>query len=122
MQTTHDDEDGEWKPGPISLMMDDFHAYTDAIRTAHEGPEKEAELLAKVKAQYPDIEWDKDAGPVDEHIPEDDEQQYDESTVDRIHGRASSVSPACLLVRTSHPTVPLPFLLPPLRHSHCECL
>jgi len=86
MQTTHDDEDGEWKPGPISLMMDDFHAYTDAIRTAHEGPEKEAELLAKVKAQYPDIEWDKDAGPVDEHIPEDDEQQYDESTVDRIHG------------------------------------
>ena len=37
--------------GPIGQMMDDFHAYTDAIRTAHEEPEKEAELLAKVKTK-----------------------------------------------------------------------
>ena len=41
--------DHEFKPGPIGQMMDDFHAYTDAIRTAHEEPEKEAELLAKLK-------------------------------------------------------------------------
>jgi len=78
--------DHEFKPGPIGQMMDDFHAYTDAIRTAHEEPEKEAELLAKVKKKYPDIDWDKTAGPVDEHMPEEDEQQYEESTIDRIHG------------------------------------
>ena len=58
--------------------------YSDAIRSAHQEPEKGEELLAKIKAQYPKIEWDK---PVDAHpplpedmpedMPEDDEQQYE---------------------------------------------
>ena len=90
--TAHDKEmmAANDQPGPISQMMDDFHVYTDAIRAAYEdNAEKEGDLLAKLKAEFPDIEWDKPAAPPDESMPEGDQQheEHEELLSERIHGR-----------------------------------
>ena len=115
MEVPHDDN-GDWAPGPISEIMDAFHVYSDAIRSAHQEPEKGEELLAKVKAQYPKIEGDKPVDaypPPPEDMPEDDEQQYEETTVDRIHGRACS--DCSLSTKSCFPPDFSPFLLPHVR-------
>ena len=77
--------------GPIGQMIEDYHAYSDAIRTSHEThPEKETDLLAKVKAAYPGIDWAKPAylEEEEEHVPEGGEQEEQEPISERIYGRA----------------------------------
>ena len=75
--------------GPVGQMLDDFHAYTDAIRTSHEDrPEQEANLLAKLTAAYPDTNWSKPAYLEDEeHGAQGDEQEPEQPVSECIHGR-----------------------------------
>ena len=105
MASMSDADSEEWrkhKPGPIGQLIDDFHAYTDELRNTHQTDEEANELVAKLKTEFPDISWEKSPGPVDEHMPEaeEDMQQYEESLMDKIHGRALHSAASLHLMRS----------------------